>query len=657
MLCIALCLWATSAATQAQVLFNAESTAVSLNGQMQFLPDDDQRLSLADVIRAQQEGRMQTLPGRLNRGYAPVASWLSVVISNDGATPATPYLMMKPPYLDDVDVYVGKGVDSRQPAAYQRFSVGDQIPVAEQPLPTALMTVPLSLEPGASLRLFIRVHSFSAHNLDVSLVSHRQLLVRTSSHLIWHSAYIALGVSLATINLLLSLRLRDQVNARYALYLLALASAIFGIQGLNRVLLPESSHLLGDWIVGAGVGLSYAAAMLFVMRLFDTAYHHPWVYRYQQMVLAMGVIVFLASGTQWYAPLAALLQINGPVAAILHPWLAWRSIKRGEVATGRLFLVAFSANSLGVIITTLGVLGITPLYAFTANAIEITSVIHMTVMMLGLSERVLVAEAELRAAASQAKDKAEALALQMNEELIASQKELEQSLDNERRMRDEQAQFIDTISHEYRTPLSIVRTNLDIVHAKKQIDDKRFGVMTSALCRLEAIFSDALSAHRLGRPPPPESTAIDLKVLLDEALNETRQAWADCHFDYWAEPGSLSIFGDSGLITTVLRNVLGNAAKYGVGDRVIVRLRREGGQAVLVVDNALDSSTPLDRDRLFKRWERGPAVSGQGGMGLGLYLVRRILHDHAGQVAIAAEPADRFIITVKLPLIPSDAIG
>lgn len=653
----ALCLWASSAGTQAEVTFNADSTAVSLNGEMQFLPDDDKRLALADAIRAQQEGRMQRLHGPLNRGYAPVASWLHVVVRNDGATPATPYLLMSPPFLDEVDVYLSNGADPDLPATYRRYAVGDHTPVAEQPVPTALMAVPLSIAPGASLRVFIRVHSFSAHILFASLVSPREFQRRISSHVFWHSAYVALGVSLATINLLLSLRLRSQVNARYALYLLGLASAVFGIQGLARVLLPEQAHHLNDWIVGGGVGLSYSAAMLFVMRLFDTALQYPWVYRYQQLVCAMGVVVFLASGTQWYAPLAALLQLNGPVVAILHPWLAWRSIQRGEIATGRLFLQAFSANSLGVIVTALGVLGITPLNAFTANAIEITSVVHMVVMMLGLSERVLVAEAELRAAASEAKDRAEAIALRMNEELIASKKELERSLDCERRVRDEQARFIDTISHEYRTPLSIVRTNLDIVHTKRQIDERRFGAMTSALSRLDAIFSDALSAHRLGRPPPPKFVTIDLKALLEEALTETRHAAPDCEFDYESEPGRLPLFGDAGLISTVLRNVLANAAKYRSGNPVAVTLRREGGRAVLVVDNAVDPGTILDHARLFERWERGPSVSGQGGMGLGLYLVRRILHDHAGEVAVACEPADRFIITLTIPLLSSDQNG
>lgn len=649
-LCIALWLGMSCGLAQAQVVFNAESTRVSLNGAMQFLSDDDKQFSLADVLLAQQEGRMQNLPGRLSRGYVPAASWLSVLVTNDGAKPAAPTLLMEPPYLDEVDVYIKAGSDLGQAQDYRRISVGDHTPVAAQPLPTALMAVPLLIEPGDSLHLFIRVHSYSSHNLAAQLVSPQEFLAKTGRHQIWQSAYIAIAMALAIINFLLVLRLRDRVNAVYALSMLSIAASTLGIEGIIRVLLPQAAHLLADWLVGAGIGLTFASVTLFVMFLFNTAEHHPWVYRYQQAIIALGLVMAFSSGSSWYAPITEALNVNVLFMAFLNPWLAWRSIKRGEVATGRWFLIAFGANSLGVFITVLGVLGILPLHEYTRNAVQFTTAFHMLVMMLGLAERVLAAEALLRQASARAEAKAMTFAGKINEELIANKKQLEQSLLSERQMRDEQGRFIDTISHEYRTPLSIVRTNLDIIYAKQQIDEKRFDTMSTALTRLGAIFSDALHAHDLGRPPPSRFCVVDLKVLLDQALNEAYQAEPNCTFDCCAASEDINIFGDAKLTFTVLRNVLSNAAKYRTGGSVSVTLRSTGEQAVLVVDNAIDSRLFLNREKLFDRWERGSSVTGQGGMGLGLSLVRNIVQDHAGEVTIASKPADRFIITLKWPL-------
>ncbi|WP_168926825.1 sensor histidine kinase [Nitrincola schmidtii] len=647
----------SSSFVYAQVVFNAHSTAVSLNGQMQFLPDDDNELLLADVLVAQAEGRMHKLPGRLNRGYAPVASWLNVVVINDGALPVAPTLLMEPPYLDEVDVYIRDGVEPGQPQDYRRVSVGDHTPVANQPLPTALMTVPLLIEPGASINIFIRVHSYSAHNLAAQLVSPSELHTKTARHLLWQSAYIAIAFALAIINFLLALRLRDKINAMYGLYVLSVAVSTLGIEGIVRLLMPQTAHLLADWFVGAGVGLTFASVTLFVMFLFNTAKHHPWVYRYQQVIIVSGLIMALSSGTAWYPSITEILNFNVIFMALLNPWLAWRSIKRGEVATGRWFLIAFGVNSLGVLITILGVLGILPLHEYTRHAVQFTTTFHILVMMLGLAERVLAAEATLRKASAHAEENALVIASQMNEELIASKQQLEQSLMGERRMRDEQGRFIDTISHEYRTPLSIVRTNLDIIHAKQQIDEKRFGVITTALSRFENIFSDALHAHNLGRPPQPKFTTIDLKALLDEAMIETHQAVPHCHFDYRKAPEKFNIFGDAGLIFTVLRNLLGNATKYCSHDTVLVTLNHAGEHAVLVIENAIDPHSVHDREKLFERWERGASVAGKSGMGLGLYIVRRIVQDHAGDVTIATVPSDRFIVTLKLPLLQGDVNG
>jgi len=652
-------LWllASSGLVHAQVVFNADSTNVSLNGNMQFLPDDDNRLSLADAIRAQREGRMKNLLGRFNRGYAPVASWLSVIVKNDGLQPVSPTLVMTPPYLDEVDVYVLSGSDPSQPEDYMRFSVGDHTPLALQPLPTALMTVPLSISPGSSQTIFIRIHSFSAHNLNANLVSPQEFITKISQQLTWHAAFCAVALALGIINFLLAIRLRDRVFALYGSYLIMLFCAIFGVEGIIRIILPHASHQLADWFVGAGIGLGFTSMVLFVICIFNTASHHRWAHRYLQVTAVLGTLVFFSSGTSWYPPLVQILQTNGLLLSFLLPWLAWRSIKRGQVATGRLFLMAFGASNVGAVITILGVINIIPLGEFTLHALQITSIIHMIVMMLALSERVLAAEAELRKASSQAEGRAVTLASHMNEALISKKQELERSLDSERRMRDEQGQFIDTISHEYRTPLSIVRTNLDILQVKQQIDDKRFGVMATALNRLEDIFKDALKAHRLGRPPPPEVGVIDLKSLLDLALGDIRHSAPDCPFDCHTESGLFSMSGDAGLLTTVLRNVLGNAAKYRSRGIVSITLSREGERAVLVVDNAIDSNVPLDSERLFDRWARGQSAPGSGGMGLGLYLVRRILHDHGGDVAITTPTAGRFVITLTLPLICPDANG
>jgi len=193
-LCVGLFLSMGSSAVHAQVLFNAETATLSLNGKMQFIADDTNRFSLQDTIQAQREGHMQPLAGILNRGYAPVISWLSFVVTNDGAALVSPTLVLSPPFLDEVDVYVGVGDNPAHAEKYAHYAVGDHEPVTALALPSALMMVPLPIEQGVSLRIFIRVHSFSTHRLTAELVSQGQLVAKSTHHISVHSAYCAIAL-------------------------------------------------------------------------------------------------------------------------------------------------------------------------------------------------------------------------------------------------------------------------------------------------------------------------------------------------------------------------------------------------------------------------------------------------------------------------------
>ncbi|MDD5297521.1 MAG: PAS domain-containing protein [Rhodocyclaceae bacterium] len=231
---------------------------------------------------------------------------------------------------------------------------------------------------------------------------------------------------------------------------------------------------------------------------------------------------------------------------------------------------------------------------------------------------------------------------------------LVEALAAEQRLRDEQVRFIDTISHEYRTPLSVVKTNLDILHARQSIEDRRYAVMDGALRRLSEIFSNALHASRLGRPPPPRFAPLDLEALTIEALTEFRQASPDCPIHSLTMGIPVMIRGDAELVRTALRNVLENAGKYrfpATEDGVVtMSLSVDGPMAVFAVTNPIDPSQPLQRGDLFERYVRGNTHSGRSGMGLGLYLVRRIAHDHGGEAVILDGGNDHFTLQVRLPV-------
>jgi signal transduction histidine kinase len=121
-------------------------------------------------------------------------------------------------------------------------------------------------------------------------------------------------------------------------------------------------------------------------------------------------------------------------------------------------------------------------------------------------------------------------------------------------------------------------------------------------------------------------------------------------------PAECMVRGDWGLLTTALRNVLDNACKYRHPETSPIDVRLacdEAGLITVTIGNDINPEVSLHRDELFERFTRGGTRGGRSGMGLGLYLVQRILHDHQGYAEIADTPANRFEIRLRLPKTPS----
>lgn len=645
-----------SSATRAQLVVNADAREVSLAGQFAFLDDPSGALTLAEVLtRADQ---FQSLPGFLNRGYTQAATWLRLDVHNPAPTSRAVLVRLSPPTLDELDVYVEPDPPERMvPGGWVRYSLGDHAPMAGKPIPGALPSFPLSLEPQSHVRVYLRIRSKGAHALRAELDAPEQAQATSLWHAALQSGHIGMAAVLAIVNFLLALRLRDRVYALYGGYLLTLALGGLGIDHLIGVLWPAIAHLLADGLTAIGTGLGFTFMCWFVMAVTKTRANHPWCHRYLLAISVLGVLVFAATGSSAYGLLTQLLVINGPILTSLLVWLPLQMIKRGEVASGRLIFLAFVLSAVGATVTFLRLLGILPINDFTQYALQVSSVAHMLVMMMGLSERVLAAEAAALQSARAAETTARQLASEMTQDLIQSKAQVEQALGREQLMRAEQTRFIDLISHEYRTPLSILRTHLDVISARDLLDEKRLTPMRSAVKRLQSIFSNALHAHRIGRPPPPRMEEIDLAILCRETIFDFENTHPNCLVDFMPGGDSYRVLGDRDLLSTALRNLLDNARKYRDPAQpdcpVTCRLCASVGKVQICVANAKNPAIVGDSQQLFERFVRGPSAAGQSGMGIGLYLVRHILHDHQGTALISNGPPDRFEICLELPGLPS----
>ncbi|PPS67097.1 MULTISPECIES: sensor histidine kinase [Streptomyces] len=223
------------------------------------------------------------------------------------------------------------------------------------------------------------------------------------------------------------------------------------------------------------------------------------------------------------------------------------------------------------------------------------------------------------------------LASTTNETLAA----LETSVERQRR-------FVADASHELRSPIASLRTQLEVAAAHPELLDLDGAVEDTV--RLQRLAADLLLLARLDAGERPSDAQVDLAGLAREQAEGRTGVTVD------AEP--VEVAGSRGQLGRVLANLLDNAQRH-ARSAVTVSVRREGDRAVVGVADDGDGVPEDDRERIFERFVRLDAARSRddGGAGLGLAIARDVAVRHGGTLTAGRGPAGGALFELRLPLV------
>jgi signal transduction histidine kinase len=209
-----------------------------------------------------------------------------------------------------------------------------------------------------------------------------------------------------------------------------------------------------------------------------------------------------------------------------------------------------------------------------------------------------------------------------------------------------QRRFVSDASHELRSPVASIRTQLEV--ALRRPDADWPAVATKVLAeddRLEQAVSELLELARAEEGAALEAADVDLdEIVLDEVRRGYRVPIDTSRVSAGRVRGSAT------QLARAVRNLLDNAARHAT-HHVVVHLGRTGDVVVLTVDDDGPGVPRSDRERVFERFTRldeGRARDA-GGVGLGLPMVRAIVERHSGTVVIDDAPTGGARVVVRLP--------
>ena len=216
------------------------------------------------------------------------------------------------------------------------------------------------------------------------------------------------------------------------------------------------------------------------------------------------------------------------------------------------------------------------------------------------------------------------------------------------------SRFSADAAHELRTPLAIMRGELDLL-ATEDLPEEMMGAIGNILVeaeRLSQIVESLISLAQMDSVAGKRAhLAVDLYALAAETIDQMRLLAVDKDITIGGPSGTHAMAaGDHDRLKQVLVNLLDNAIKYTPsGGRITVDIGETSDLAVLAVR---DTGIGIDADSLplvFDRFFRATTDRGEIGAGLGLAIVKSICNAHGGAVSVESSAGAGSVFKVTLP--------
>lgn len=242
-------------------------------------------------------------------------------------------------------------------------------------------------------------------------------------------------------------------------------------------------------------------------------------------------------------------------------------------------------------------------------------------------------------------------------ELVAARDKLHAALEGERELVQMKSQFVNTVSHEFRTPLGVILSSADILtHYLDRLSTETrlehlHDIHTSSrqMARMldQVLDLGRIDAGKLAIAPRP----LDLTAFLQRIADESHSASGGAPIQLALAGDLAGANGDEALLRHILLNLLSNARKYSPPDAPIeFTARRKGDSAIFTVRDHGIGIPAGDLPHLFESFSRGGNVGDTPGTGLGLAIVKRCTDLQGGTIRIESEESHGALVTVSLPL-------
>ena len=612
-------------ATPPTVLTLPIASKLDLSDHLDFLLDPGGTWTIAQVATVQAPGfnpLPRQLPSPLGDPTSPgVVLWLRLTLERAPTGPDEAWLEVAPATLDDVRLFApqpGGGFSERRSG--QAWPWSEREVDYRQPL--------FRLQPGDApttyyLRLETRLPSRPVITLWPPLAFTEAAMAEAR---VW-GLYFGVYALIALLHAFFWMWSQERTHYLFTLYVaLNLLAALIAGGWLQQAQPDFWLPGLANGVMAALICLSLPIMQRFIFEyaglLRDSPLWRRQVLGAANLVAVVGLLLVLGGFPDLALALAKPARgLLIGLSLLLALGLAWHGDERA-----RSFLLAFGLYGLGLVVDLARTRGWLPPGLLSDQGLAIGALLQTLVLSLSIFS----VHKRLRREKTLAEAQAAA----------------------ERRLREEQEDFLSLVSHEVRTPLSIIAAAAHNLLLDPTLDAKgraRGEKIRRASDRLTRLMDDYLSTERLASADAPLRRApLDLGRICNAAMDDLRDTPGP-EMILEASPVPICT-GDAGLLRLAIRNLLQNTRRHSPPtEPVLIHLDvAEGGLRIRVRDAG--AGVPAeDLPLIFRRFRRGHN-STETGAGLGLYLVDKVARRHGGRAGVTNLATGGCEFSLWLPL-------
>lgn len=605
--------------------------------EMILLDDAGGELSFEEArLQLQTFGQGWMAPGQPNLGYRRGALWVKVELNNRLDDPAQWVAYTNFSNLSRVDFYY-RDIDGN----WQTRAAGSSLPFRARALTHRSINFEFPVIPGQAQTLYFRVESTASLQFPLQIGSEEYFFAEAQRSLFTAGLYYGLMLMIGIYSFMVWYSSRETGFLYFGIVVVCGGFYSLAAQGLAyQYLWPESPGWANS-ATGVFSLMACAAGMLFVrifLGLRDLDARLEVAARYYTLAAGVAIVIAIVSDAAITNRLALIFAFGFTALVTLSSFLAQRKLIR----EASFFMSAWVILLLGVFLELIQRLGVVvpPLLAY--NGIQLAVLGAITVLALGLSDRLQGMMEGYRAA---------------QEDILRANQLKIDALQQADSVKEE---FIANVSHELRTPLTGIIGLAEIMLTDQSgnlnvSQRETLTLMKVSAQRLSSLVNDVIdfSAMKNGQLSLNKKD-VDLKQVSTLVVRMTRPLIGDKPIKLVEKYPTQKILveGDADRLQQVLFNLVANAVKFTPHGTVTISVDLlEEDVRVSVRDTGIGISS-TEQKNIFKRFYQVDSDEARqaGGTGLGLSISQRLLEMHDSEIVLRSTPGEGSLFYFDLPL-------